>query len=170
MRYRAKIAAGLGLVVSAGAVLSGRAAAETTAREPLVPGTPCSVAAKACVDLDAKRAWLIRDGRTVRGPVPIASGGPGAETPVGAFRVYRKHRDHYSQEFRLANGQPAPMPWSVFFADGGIAFHAGNTARPSAGCIRLRPADAEAWFGHLQVGDRVQVVKPGADRAGRARR
>ena len=83
----------------------------------------CSISARSCVDLESQQAWLIADGKVVRGPVKISSGGPGRETPVGhSLRVYRKEKDHRSGEFRLANGQPAPMPWAVFFADGGIAF------------------------------------------------
>ena len=77
-------------------------------------------------------------------------------------------KDHKSGEFRLANGDPAPMPWAVFFADGGIAFHAGDPSRSSAGCIRLPPADAQAWFEFLQVGDQVQVVKASEEYAARS--
>jgi lipoprotein-anchoring transpeptidase ErfK/SrfK len=131
-------------------------------------GTPCSVSAKACVDLDSQRAWLIKDGKIMRGPVKIASGGNGEETPVGhSLRVYRKEKDHVSQESRLPNGQPAPMPWSVFFEDGGIAFHSGSPSRSSGGCIHLEPADAEAWFNYLQIGDQVQVVKAAEELAAR---
>jgi lipoprotein-anchoring transpeptidase ErfK/SrfK len=82
--------------------------------------------------------------------------------------VYRKEKDYASNEFRLADGRPAPMPWSVFFADGGIAFHAGNPARASAGCIHLPQADAQAWFEFLQVGDQVQVVKAAEEHAARS--
>lgn len=93
---------------------------------------------------------------------------PGRETPVGhSLRVYRKERDHRSGEFRLANGEPAPMPWAVFFADGGIAFHAGDATSASAGCIRLAPAEAQAWFEFLQIGDQVQVVKASEEHAAR---
>jgi hypothetical protein len=49
------------------------------------------------------------------------------------------------------------MPWSVFFAPGGIALHAGDPANASAGCVHLPPADAEAFYNDLQVGDRVEV-------------
>jgi lipoprotein-anchoring transpeptidase ErfK/SrfK len=49
------------------------------------------------------------------------------------------------------------MPYSVFFADGGIAFHQGNPNNPSAGCVHLSAADAQAWFAALEVGDEVQV-------------
>ena len=151
------------------AALPGEAPAATAARaQPLVVGTPCSVSAKACVDLDSQRAWLIKDGKIMRGPVKIASGGNGEETPVGhSLRVYRKEKDHLSQESRLPNGQPAPMPWSVFFEDGGIAFHSGSPSRSSAGCIHLEPADAEAWFNYLQIGDQVQVVKAAEELAAR---
>ena len=170
--------AATGVLVTAGAVvvagqafaaLPGEAPVATATRaQPLVVGTPCSVSAKACVDLDSQRAWLIQNGKVIRGPVKIASGGNGEETPVGhSLRVYRKEKDHVSQESRLPNGQPAPMPWSVFFEDGGIAFHSGSPNRSSGGCIHLEPADAEAWFNYLQIGDQVQVVKAAEEIAAR---
>ena len=59
------------------------------------------------------------------------------------------------------------MPWAVFFADGGIAFHEGNTAAPSAGCIRMKAADAQAWFENLQIGDQVLVVRASEENAAR---
>jgi lipoprotein-anchoring transpeptidase ErfK/SrfK len=171
------VAVVMGIVVAVGGLLGGRALADTAGpspaavaahRQPLVPGTPCSSSARSCVDLDSQQAWLIDDGKVVRGPVKISSGAPGKETPLGhSFRVYRKEQDHKSQESRLPNGDPAPMPWSVFFADGGIAFHSGNPARASAGCIHLPPAEAQAWFEFLQVGDQVQVVKASEEKAAR---
>ncbi len=168
----------VGVVTVVGGLLAGHAVAETGTpspaalaawRQPLVPGTPCSVTARACVDLESQQAWLVHDGTVVRGPVGISSGDVGQETPVGhSFRVYRKEPDHRSQESRLPNGDPAPMPWSVFFADGGIAFHSGDPEIPSAGCIHVPPADAKAWFDHLQIGDQVQVVKASEEHAARA--
>jgi len=171
------VLAATGMLVTASVVLVGQAfadppatspAAQAARAEPLVVGTPCSISAKACVDLDSQRAWLIKDGKIFRGPVKIASGGNGQETPVGhSLRVYRKDRNHVSEESRLPNGQPAPMPWSVFFEDGGIAFHSGSPSRSSAGCIHLEPADAEAWFNYLQIGDQVQVVRAAEEVAAR---
>ena len=38
------------------------------------------------------------------------------------------------------------MPWSVFFADGGIAFHEGDPDTFSAGCVKLDEEDARAFF------------------------
>lgn len=137
--------------------------------EAAVPGTPCSVSTRACVDLETQQAWLIEDGAVVRGPMTIASGGEGRETPVGhSLRVYRKDVDHVSGESKTVDGEPSPMPYSTFFGDGGIAFHAGDPARSSAGCIRMRTADAKATFAHLRKGDKVQVVNGSQERAHRA--
>jgi hypothetical protein len=134
-------------------------AAKTARATPLVEGTPCTVTAKACVDLESDRAWLVDGGKIFKGPVDISSGGKGEETPTGhSLRVYRKEPDHKSTESRAPNGQPADMPWSVFFEDGGIAFHGGDPDRASAGCIHLEPSDAKIWYDHLQIGDQVQVV------------
>ncbi|MDT7584507.1 MAG: hypothetical protein QOE32_2058 [Pseudonocardiales bacterium] len=131
-------------------------AATTSAK---VAGTPCTAAAAACVDVNKRKAWLIKNGKILRGPVTIATGGPGEETPTGnVFRVYRKDQHHTTAEFKLPNGKPAPMPYSVFFEDGGIAFHAGDPKRASAGCVHLSMADAQAFFNTLQIGDHVQVM------------
>lgn len=156
-------------LIGAGTALAATPAAQDFRSQPLVPGTPCTVTARACVDLDSQRSWLFDAGRIVNGPVPVATGGPGKETPVGhSLRVYRKEQLHHSGEYTATNGEPAPMPWSVFFQDGGIAFHEGRTDTPSAGCVRLAKNDAIAWFNHLQIGDQVQVVSAAAVHAERA--
>lgn len=118
----------------------------------LVQGTPCTETARACVDLVHNQAWLIHDGQITRGPVLISHGGQGKETPTGTFQVQWKDQNHKSAEFNNA-----AMPYSVFFAPGGIAFHQGNPRNPSAGCVHLSKDDAVAWFTDLQVGDEVQI-------------
>ncbi len=158
----------LAAYLSAPAFAAESAAAAAARQTPLVAGTPCTVTAKSCVDLESKRAWLFDNGKIIRGPVSISSGGKGEETPIGhSLRVYRKDKDHKTSEFKLPNGQPAPMPYSVFFADGGIAFHGGDPQRASAGCIHLPLADAKAWFEYLQIGDQVQVVRASRELAAR---
>ncbi|WP_300015444.1 L,D-transpeptidase [Pseudonocardia sp.] len=117
----------------------------------LVPGTPCTVTAKACADLAARTAWLIEDGVVRRGPVGIMIGDEIDPTPTGTFRVEWKAEAWTSREYLTQ------MPYSVFFAEGGIAFHEGSQDSPSAGCIKLVRSDAMAWFEYLQVGDEVQV-------------
>lgn len=159
-------------VVSAGMLalpaFAETAAAKTARATPLVKGTPCTITAKACVDLESERAWLIDDGKVFKGPVDVSSGGKGEETPTGhSLRVYRKELDHKSTESRKPDGTPADMPYSVFFEDGGIAFHGGDPDRASAGCIHLEPSDAKIWYEHLQIGDQVQVVRASEEYAAR---
>ncbi|HEY1971817.1 MAG TPA: L,D-transpeptidase [Pseudonocardia sp.] len=119
-----------------------------------VKGTPCLSNVRACVRLSTRQAWLISDGKVILGPVPITSGKSGERTPVGMHQVLWKDKDHLSQEF-----DDAPMPWSVFFADGGIAFHTGSLRAQSSGCVHLSNSSAKRFFGFLRVGDRVNVVK-----------
>ena len=132
-------------------------------------GTPCTVSARSCVDLESQRAWLIEDGKVVRGPVKISSGGAGKETPLGhSFRVYRKEADHKSQEFKLRE-RPAGADAVV-----GVLRrrrHRLPQRRPGARVgrlIHLAPADAKAWFDDLQVGDQVQVVEASEENAARS--
>jgi hypothetical protein len=126
-------------------------------------GTPCTVTARACVELDSRQAWLVQNGKIIRTAKDISSGGDGEETPTGIFHVLSKDKDHKSKEFKIKSGpkkgQPAPMPWSVFFEPGGIAFHSGSPEVQSAGCIHLADPDAQAWFKDLKVGDEVQVFQ-----------
>jgi hypothetical protein len=142
------------LVVAAALVVLGGLGTVGTAQadDGRVEGTPCSEHARACVELGSKRAWLIDDGAVVHGPVPISPGGPGHETPTGDFRVEWKHTNHRSAEY-----DGAPMPFAVFFAEGGIAFHEGDLRRPSKGCVRLGHDDAVEFYNVLEVGDAVEV-------------
>lgn len=146
-RFRAVIAAGLVALGVIGAVGTAQAAAPAK-----IKGTPCDVGVRACVDLDEREAWLIgTDGKIDRGPVDISPGAKDTPSPRGNFAVQWKNKDHWSKEYDAA------MPYAVFFAPGGIAFHEGNLKYPSGGCIRLDEDDAEAFFAYLQVGDKVQV-------------
>jgi lipoprotein-anchoring transpeptidase ErfK/SrfK len=117
----------------------------------LVAGTPCTATARACVKLDERLAWLIDAGRVVRGPVPIQHGDAADPTPKGTFKVQWKAEQYTSREYLTQ------MPYSVFFAQGGIAFHEGAQSTPSAGCVKLGHEDAQAWFAFLQVDDEVQI-------------
>lgn len=117
----------------------------------LVPGTPCTVTARACVDLDGRTSWLIRDGVVSRGPVSVMIGDEIDPTPRGTFAVEWKAEQWTSREYLTQ------MPYAVFFAEGGIAFHEGAQDTSSAGCVKLSHDNAVAWFDHLQVGDQVQI-------------
>jgi lipoprotein-anchoring transpeptidase ErfK/SrfK len=151
------------LAVLATIPLAGTAAAAS--------GTPCRVSNGACVALGSSgydaTAWMVRNGRVVRGPVSALTGGPGADTPVGTFRVSSKDLHHVSSATRDARGRPSPMPYSVFFGSNGVAFHgtqAGDDSKNrTAGCVRLPNSDASYFFSHLSVGDTVQVVQGDGD-------
>lgn len=116
----------------------------------IVTGTPCTTSARACVDLDTHNAWLIRDGKVTRA-VTFVDGDVATPTPTGTFKVEWKAENWVSREYN------SPMPYSVFFAPGGVAFHEGGQKTPSAGCVKLVMDDAKAFFADLQVGDEVQV-------------
>lgn len=93
----------------------------------------------------------VATGSLVAGPVAMRPGDPEAPTPTGTFAVQWKAEQWTSRE------QLTQMPWSVFFAQGGIAFHQGDLSTPSAGCVKLGESDARQWFENLQVGDQVQI-------------
>ncbi|GAA1831806.1 hypothetical protein GCM10009836_07240 [Pseudonocardia ailaonensis] len=150
----------IALALAAGTLLAATAAGVASAADRpagggtavLVPGTPCTVTARACVDVDARRAWLVEDGAVTRGPVRIQTGDAEDPTPLGTFRVEWKAEQYTSRQYLTQ------MPYSVFFAPGGVAFHQGRQDTPSAGCVKLLEADAKAFFASLQVGDEVQVT------------
>ena len=125
--------------------------AKAVARPSVVDGTPCTATAKACVDIADGEAWLINDGAVTRGPVHVMTGDQDDPTPVGTFHVQWKAEQYTSRQYLVQ------MPYSVFFADGGVAFHEGRQDTYSGGCVKLGHDDAVAWFNDLQVGDEVQV-------------
>ena len=126
--------------------------APASATSRLVPGTPCTATAKACVDLAHNEAWLLKAGHVMRGPVQINKGAQGHNTPSGTFNVQWKDLHHRSKEFNNA-----PMEYSVFFTTDGDAFHEGNVHKKSEGCVHLSASNAAAWYNYLKVGDQVQV-------------
>ncbi|GAA1378858.1 L,D-transpeptidase [Pseudonocardia kongjuensis] len=160
IRWTGAPAAVLALLALVGAVTTGVAVAEPdpqaearaqTATGPLVAGTPCTSSARACVQLSTRQTWLIENGRIAFGPVPMRPGDARDPTPRGTFGVQWKAEKWTSREHLTQ------MPYSVFFAEGGVAFHQGAMDTPSAGCVKLDEANARHYFDTLQVGDQVQV-------------
>ena len=119
---------------------------------PAVPGPPppqCPPTARACIDVDGKRAWMLEGGQVTYGPVPITTGKPGYETARGIHRVLRHVRHDHSRIF------DSPMPYSTYFTTSGMAFHEGRLDEPSHGCIHLGHHAAAHFFDGLRVGDEV---------------
>lgn len=115
--------------------------------EPAPP--QCPPTARACIDVDGKRAWMVDDGHITYGPVPVTTGRPGHETVRGPHNVIRHVRHDHSIPF------DSPMPYSTYFTASGIAFHEGRLDEPSHGCIHLGHHAAAHFFENLEVGDEV---------------
>jgi lipoprotein-anchoring transpeptidase ErfK/SrfK len=127
-------------------------AASTPAPTPSVRG--CPPAAAACVDLADHLTWLQSDGQITYGPVPMEPGPPGTPhaTPRGTFHVeWKGGADFISNEYH------EPMPYAVFFAPGGVAFHGGSLTAASHGCVHLTIGSARYYHDHLPVGAEVVV-------------
>ena len=112
----------------------------------------CPPAALACADLRDHLTWLQSRGQITYGPVRMEPGGPADPTPRGNFHVAWKAGPHYvSTSFGI------PIPYAVFFAPGGIAFHAGSLTRSSHGCVHLSLPSARYYHDHLPEGAEVAV-------------
>lgn len=112
----------------------------------------CAPAASACADLTAHLTWLQAGGRITYGPVPMEPGAAGDPTPRGIFHVAWKAGPHY-----ISTSYGVPIPYAVFFAAGGVAFHQGSLTTSSHGCIHLTMAAARYYNEHLPVGAEVDV-------------
>lgn len=108
----------------------------------------------ACVDLTRQLTWVQKGKKVLWGPVPMRSGRAGYRTRTGWFKIYWKHKNHWSTLYNT------PMPYSQFFS-GGEAFHAiyGSVYDPngSYGCVNLRLADARSLWNVTKTGDHVYV-------------
>jgi L,D-transpeptidase catalytic domain len=114
----------------------------------------CPAAASACVDLSDHVTWLQSNGRITYGPVRMEPGAPGTQhaTPRGTFKVLWKAGPNF-----ISSEYHEPMPYAVFFAPGGIAFHGGSLTTPSHGCVHLSIGSARYYHDHLPIGAEVVV-------------
>jgi len=149
---------------TARAAAIGAPSADTrTTPQATAPGTPtpspgargsCPAAATACVDLKNHLTWLQSDGHITDGPVSMEPGPPGTRqaTPRGTFHVqWRAGANYISTEYHV------PIPYAVFFAPGGVAFHGGSLDTPSHGCVHLDISIARYYHVHLPTGAEVVV-------------
>lgn len=112
----------------------------------------CPRAATACADLKDHLTWLQSGGRITYGPVRMEPGARRDPTPRGIWHVAWKAGAHY-----ISTSFGVPIPYAVFFAPGGIAFHAGGLTSSSHGCIHLRLRSARYFHNHLPEGAEVAV-------------
>ncbi len=114
------------------------------------------------VSLPDQKITVLDKGVEAKVITTFSTGRQGHLTPLLADgRILKRERMHYSQTYKDAHGQPAAMPFALFFNNAGCAFHAGDPDVDSHGCIHLPPADAEwlfDWVGTNEVG--VQILGP----------
>ncbi len=160
------VVTGIASFVSSSAIVSALSSAKPTpAATPAAPAPvslvltardkrDCPAAATACVDLAEHITWLQSNGTVTYGPVQMEPGPPGTvhATPTGTFNVAWKAGPTY-----MSTIYHLPIPWAVFFAPGGIAFHAGSLTVGSHGCVHLTMDAARYYNEHLPVGAEVVV-------------
>lgn len=111
-----------------------------------------------CVDKTTSSLRWVVDGR-VKVTLAARFGGPSTPTREGAFKVYRKSRDHVSSIYHT------PMPYAMFFS-GGQAVHyspdfaAHGYSGASHGCVNIRAKRAIArLFNIVRIGTPVIVYR-----------
>ncbi len=105
------------------------------------------------VSLSDQLAYLYR-GDTLVAVSTISSGKDTNPTPTGIFAVLDKKPMHRSRKY-----DNAPMPYTQFIDQYGIALHAGHIpGQPAShGCVRLPAAFAKKLFTMTSVGTPVLI-------------
>ena len=115
---------------------------------------PASAGAeRVVISLSDQLAYLYR-GETLMAVATISSGEPGRDTPTGIFSVLGKKPMHRSKKY-----DNAPMPYTQFIDQYGVALHAGfNPGRPAShGCVRLPSAFAKKLYTVTEVGTPILI-------------
>jgi lipoprotein-anchoring transpeptidase ErfK/SrfK len=105
------------------------------------------------VSLSDQLAFLYRGDELVAVST-ISSGKEGHDTPTGIFPILEKKTLHHSKKY-----ENAPMPFTQFLDQYGIALHAGMIpGRPAShGCVRLPAKFAAKLYGVTKVGSTVLI-------------
>jgi hypothetical protein len=98
------------------------------------------------IDKSAQRMTVTVNGEQLY-EWPVSTGGAGYDTPNGTYKPFRMEIDHTSDEY-----DNAPMPYSMFFTQTGVAVHGTYEARNlghavSHGCVRLSVKNAATLWG-----------------------
>lgn len=115
-----------------------------------VPGDGAS---RVVVSLSDQLAFLYK-GDALVAVSTISSGTEKHPTPTGIFNVREKKPMHHSRKY-----DNAPMPFTQFIDQFGIALHAGHIpGRPAShGCVRLPSKFAAKLFNETRVGTTVLI-------------
>lgn len=106
------------------------------------------------ISLSDQLAFLYR-GDELAAVSTISSGKSGHDTPTGIFPILSKKTMHHSKKY-----ENAPMPYTQFIDQYGIALHAGMIpGRPAShGCVRLPAKFAAKLYGVTTVGSTVLIA------------
>ena len=105
------------------------------------------------ISLAEQLVYLYR-GDSLMAVATISTGTEGRDTPTGIFSVRGKTPFHRSKKY-----DNAPMPFTQFIDEYGVAMHGGhNPGYPAShGCIRLPVAFAKKLYGVTAVGTPVYI-------------
>lgn len=108
------------------------------------------------VDLDARVLSVFKGGYEI-GAATVLVGTDDYPTPLGTFPILAKQRHNRSEKYG-----DAPMPWSMFLTNDGVAIHGGHMVEngyASHGCISGPDAFVEKIFAVARPGDKVIVTR-----------
>ena len=108
----------------------------------------------AFVDMRRQMISVFRGGHEI-GTAVVVYGGNGFDSPTGRFPILRMYRDYHSRSY------DAPMPYSMFVTNDGVALHGSPMAadRATHGCIGLPISFARLLFEEAGKGDIVEIVR-----------
>lgn len=114
-----------------------------------VPPGPLAVR----VDLGRQLLSVFRGPHEI-GTAVIVYGAEGKDTPRGKLPILGKTRDYHSKTY------DAPMPFSLWLRDDGVALHGSSVAMGKAtnGCVGVPVEFAEKLFEVASEGDVVEVI------------
>lgn len=123
---------------------------EFTWNDEGVPPGPLTI----WVDLRTQLISVFRNGHEI-GTAVVVYGDDTMESPLGRFPILSKHRDYHSRSY------DAPMPFSMFITNTGVALHGSPMSRRRAthGCIGLPNEFAELLFDAAEIGNIVEIVR-----------
>lgn len=106
------------------------------------------------VDLRRQMISVFRGGHEI-GTAVIVYGAEEMQSPLGRFAILSKAADYHSRSY------DAPMPYSMFITNTGIALHGSpmSSRRATHGCIGLPVGFAKLLFAAARRGDTVDVVR-----------
>lgn len=107
------------------------------------------------VDLEARVISAFRDGHEIGTAVALL-GTQKHPTPLGTFPVLSKSREHFSRKYNNA-----PMPYSLWLTNTGIAIHGSPVMNgyASHGCIGVPDEFAAKLFAATKRGDKVIITR-----------